>query len=101
MYHAFVLGMLIGLKDRYEVKSNRESGYGRYDLALYPKDTKKDPGILIEVKMGPKAKAGLQQIHEKAYYQDLKTQGCAKINAYSIAFNGKAVSLKSAIGQQD
>ncbi len=38
IYHAFVLGMLVGLKDQYEVKSNRESGFGRYDVMLIPKN---------------------------------------------------------------
>ncbi|MBH1989321.1 MAG: AAA family ATPase [Myxococcaceae bacterium] len=94
-YHGFLLGMTLGLRDRYVIKSNRESGYGRYDLALYPKDTQKDPGILIEVKMGLKAKAGLQQIEKKTYYQDLQTHGCSEINRYSIAFDGKAVGLES------
>jgi hypothetical protein len=94
-YHGFLLGITLGLRKRYTVKSNRESGYGRYDLALYPADFSKDPGILIEVKMGPSAKAGLEQIDQKAYYQDLKTHGCSHINAYSIAFDGKTVTVES------
>ncbi len=49
IYHSFVLGMLIGLKDRYEVKSNRESGYGRYDVMLIPKNPQ-DLGVVFEFK---------------------------------------------------
>ena len=96
-YHGFLLGITLGLRERYTIRSNRESGYGRYDLALYPKNIQKDPGILIEVKMGLKVEKGLKQIEQKAYYQDLQTHGCSKINGYSIAFDGKAVALASAI----
>ena len=49
IYHGFVLGMLIGLSDRYEVKSNRESGLGRYDVMLIPKNPN-DLGIIMEFK---------------------------------------------------
>ncbi len=49
IYHSFVLGMLIGLKYRYEVKSNRESGYGRYDVMLIPKNPQ-DLGVVFEFK---------------------------------------------------
>ncbi|MBH2006847.1 MAG: AAA family ATPase [Myxococcaceae bacterium] len=99
-YHGFLLGITLGLRGRYTVRSNRESGYGRYDLALYPNEPHQDPGIVIEVKMGPKVEAGLQQIEQKAYYQDLQTHGCSQINGYSIAFDGKTVSLKSTLGEQ-
>jgi hypothetical protein len=49
IYHGFILGMLIGLKDRYEVKSNRESGLGRYDFMLIPKNPS-DSGVVMEFK---------------------------------------------------
>jgi hypothetical protein len=49
IYHGFILGMLIGLKDRYEVKSNRESGLGRYDFMLIPKNPS-DLGVVMEFK---------------------------------------------------
>lgn len=49
VYHAFVLGMIVSLADKYEVKSNKESGFGRYDVMLIPKDTSK-LGIIIEFK---------------------------------------------------
>ncbi|MEI6791356.1 MAG: AAA family ATPase [Myxococcaceae bacterium] len=96
-YHGFLLGITLGLRGRYTVKSNRESGYGRYDLGLYPCDPQKDPGILIEVKMAQDAQAGLEQIEQKAYHQELTTHGCSRINAYCIAFDGKNVTLKTAV----
>ena len=49
-YHAFVLGMLVGLKDSYYVNSNRESGFGRYDIMLEPKD-KNGNCFIIEFKV--------------------------------------------------
>ena len=49
-YHAFVLGMLVGLKDSYYVKSNRESGYGRYDIMLEPRD-KNGNSFIMEFKV--------------------------------------------------
>ncbi len=49
VYHAFALGMLVWLSGKYEIKSNRESGYGRYDLALTPHDPGKQ-GIVMEFK---------------------------------------------------
>ena len=49
-YHAFVLGMLVGLKDTYYVNSNRESGYGRYDIMLEPKD-KTQNAFIMEFKI--------------------------------------------------
>lgn len=61
-YHGFLLGLSLGLKDRYTIKSNRESGYGRYDVALCPVNPAKDPGVIIEVKMNKKsAKKALAQ----------------------------------------
>src|SRR5207245_1064737 len=61
IYHAFVLGLLIGLKGRYDVKSNRESGYGRYDVMLIPKNSK-DLGLVMEFKkVDPSKKDGLEE----------------------------------------
>lgn len=75
IYHAFVLGMLVGLKDQYEVKSNRESGFSRYDVMLIPNDTK-DLGIIMEFKkigrfeestLEKAVTSALKQIEEKQY----------------------------------
>jgi hypothetical protein len=94
-YHGLLLGITLGLRGRYVVKSNHESGYGRYDLGLYPTDPHRDPGIVIEVKFEKKAKAGLKQINDKAYHQELLTHGCSKIRSYSFAFDGKKVTSRA------
>jgi len=79
VYHAFVLGMLISLSEKYEVKSNKESGYGRYDVMLIPKDTSKI-GIVLEFKkiddflnitIEEATKAALKQIEDMKYEQEL------------------------------
>jgi Predicted AAA-ATPase/PD-(D/E)XK nuclease superfamily len=100
-YHLFVLGLLVMLGDRYEVKSNRESGYGRYDIMLIPKDTQEN-GIIIEFKKVPSgetledaADQGLEQIIHKQYAQELYSRNIQHIIAYGIAFEGKKVFAKS------
>jgi len=99
-YHLFVLGLLVTLSDTYDVVSNRESGYGRYDIMLVPKDLTKR-GIIIEFKRTlPKetleiaATKALEQIYAKQYAQELKKRGVHLITAFGIAFKGKEVLLK-------
>lgn len=98
-YHFFMLGLLVALHDTYEVKSNKESGHGRYDIMLIPYDTKK-AGIIIEFKkvsrplketLSSAAKKALKQIHEKKYATELSMRKFKKIIAYGIAFQGKRV----------
>ena len=105
IYHAFILGMLIGLKDQYEVKSNRESGYGRYDLVIVPKD-KKEYGIIFEFKVADrkesleaKAKEGLDQIVNTKYDAEMKSQGVDKIIKIGLAFCGKDVAIEYEIDE--
>ncbi|QXM05193.1 AAA family ATPase [Crassaminicella indica] len=99
VYHAFVLGMLIALSNEYEVKSNKESGYGRYDVALIPKDKNK-LGIIMEFKKVNKRRKetleiacnnALKQIKEKNYKQELLDRGVRDIIELGIAFEGKEV----------
>jgi predicted AAA-ATPase/PD-(D/E)XK nuclease superfamily protein len=99
-YHLFVLGILVTLQDLYEVDSNRESGYGRYDVMLIPKDLTKR-GIIIEFKrifdeddLETAAEHALEQIRTKQYVQNLKRRGIQTITAWGIAFLGKKVLLK-------
>jgi predicted AAA-ATPase/PD-(D/E)XK nuclease superfamily protein len=99
-YHLFVLGLLVTLQDTYEIVSNRESGYGRYDIMLVPKDIIKR-GLIIEFKRTlPKetleitATKALEQIHAKQYAQELKKRGIQTITAFGIAFKGKEVLLR-------
>lgn len=102
-YHGFVLGLLVDLADRYEVTSNRESGYGRYDVMLRPKQSDGN-GIILEFKVyNPRkeksleetVRAALNQIEEKNYEQILLSQGIEKerIRKYGFAFRGKEVLI--------
>ncbi len=102
IYHAFVLGMLVGLKDQYELKSNRESGLGRYDVMLIPKNTN-DLGIVMEFKkisrfdnMGLEeaVMSALKQIEEKQYAQELIDRGVKRILYLGFAFDGKQVVIR-------
>lgn len=97
VYHAYVLGMLIGLNATHEVKSNRESGLGRYDVCLIPKNISK-PGIIIEFKVFNKkedpdievaAQRALEQIEEKKYEAELRSRGIQRIIKLAIIFEGK------------
>jgi len=101
VYHAFVLGMLISLEGDYEVKSNKESGYGRYDVMIIPKDIEK-LGIIMEFKkiddfledtvMEGCAKA-LKQIEDKKYETELIEKGIKNIIKLAIVFKGKEIQI--------
>ena len=102
VYHAFVLGMLISLRDTHEVSSNRESGYGRYDVCIIPKDVTK-LGIIIEFKkldiedeetMEEMADEALEQIEDKKYETTLRSRGIENILKVAIVFKGKEVLVK-------
>lgn len=102
-YHAFVLGMLVSLADRYEIKSNRESGYGRYDVMLIPHDITK-LGIVIEFKkvsafaketLKQAAENALKQIDEKQYVQEIISRGINSIMRLAIVFSGKNVLIEA------
>lgn len=101
VYHAFVLGLLVSLRDRYEVKSNRESGYGRYDVMLIPREAGRK-GIVIEFKkvqryetLEQSAEAALQQIEDKRYESELRDRGIREIVKLGIAFEGKQVLIRA------
>ena len=104
-YHGFVLGLLAELRDQYEIRSNRESGYGRYDVMLTPLN-KNDNAIIIEFKVHePEEETSLQdtvqsalaQIDEKKYDAELLDRGIPvdKICHYGFAFEGKKVLIGS------
>ena len=99
-YHHFMLGLLLTLGDKYVITSNRESGYGRYDIALEPKN-KKNYGLIFEFKVGnensieEKAKEALTQIDEKRYDISMKNNGVSKIIKIGMAFSGKDVTISS------
>ena len=104
-YHGFVLGLLVELRDIYEVRSNRESGYGRYDVMLIPKDDgSKYKAIILEFKvfdsyeestLEDTAKSAIKQIEEKNYDAELIARGIKKENIrhYGFAFEGKKVLI--------
>ena len=101
VYHAFVLGMLISLSQDYEVKSNKESGYGRYDVMIIPKDTSK-LGIIIEFKkinslskesIEEGVVKAIEQIDENKYEQELINKGVKNIVKVAIVFKGKMVKI--------
>ncbi|MEM7496118.1 MAG: PD-(D/E)XK nuclease domain-containing protein, partial [Myxococcota bacterium] len=100
-YHGFVLGMLQVLRDRYHIRSERESGGGRYDLGLEPKDKSK-LGFVLEFKKAPLADGTLEQAADKAlhqikemeYHADLLARGVEEVIALGLAFRGKEVAVK-------
>ncbi len=105
-FHGFVLGLMVDQTENYIINSNRESGYGRYDIMLEPvdKDNIRYPGIVIEFKVINSKKensleetvqAALKQIEEKKYDEELIKRGIKKENIYhyGFAFKGKEVLI--------
>ena len=101
-YHGFVLGLLVEVRDLYEVRSNRESGYGRYDVILIPRNLDRD-AMILEFKVKETEEKTLQetvqkalaQIEIKKYDAELKERGIPKerIRHYGFAFEGKKVLI--------
>ena len=99
-YHGMMLGFCVLLKDTHIVKSNRESGYGRFDLALIPKSPE-GQGVILEFKraeseaeLQEKAKEALKQIEDMAYITELKEKQIHKVWKYGIAFYGKRIAME-------
>lgn len=101
-YHAFVLGMLVALKDSYYVNSNRESGIGRYDIMLEPKD-KNENAFIMEFKVFRENREkdiqdtlenAKKQIEEKQYEISLRERGFYNITKMVFAFKGKDVKME-------
>ena len=100
-YHGMLLGFLAELRHLFRVRSNRESGFGRFDIALFPL-LDGFPGVIIEVKHADADDADLDalaadaraQIETKRYEADLRAQGVADVLKFGLAFRGKRIALK-------
>ena len=94
-YHGLVLGLLATLMPRFEILSNRESGYGRFDIAIFP--ARNQPfGALLEFKvaeqeedMAERAEEALAQIRDNDYLSEFKNRSIQNVWQYGIAFCGK------------
>ncbi|MGD2086605.1 MAG: PD-(D/E)XK nuclease domain-containing protein [Candidatus Aminicenantes bacterium] len=104
VYHALVAGLLIWISNTHEIKSNRESGYGRYDIMIIPKDLAKT-GYVMEFKtvdteenetVESAVKAALKQIEEKKYETELVQRGVKNYKKLAVVFKGKDVTVKEA-----
>ena len=98
-YHGLLLGMTALVLRDYTVESNRESGYGRFDLAIFPKEIGK-AGVIMEFKvaaseneMEEKAQEALQQIEDREYVAEFQKRGVKEIWKYGIAFCGKKIAV--------
>lgn len=109
-YHGFVLGLIADLRNIYHITSNRESGFGRYDVMLEPLDPQAEDGIILEFKiqdaeseksLQDTVDAALQQIIDKKYAAALAAKGipAKKIRAYGFAFKGKEILIGGGLVQ--
>jgi hypothetical protein len=102
-YHGFVLGMTVSLELTHEVQSNKESGHGRFDVMLIPKD-RSQLGIVLEFKtvreenvaLPQAAEQALQQVIDRGYAQILRSKGIQRILQLGLAFHRKTVAVVSA-----
>ena len=103
-YHGFVLGLIAECAGTYKIRSNRESGFGRYDIMMIPMNPMEYPAIIIEFKVCSRMKtesleeavqSALKQIQEKNYDAELLAQGIPtdRIRHYGFAFEGKKVLI--------
>lgn len=102
-YHGLMLGLIALMDNRYKIKSNRESGDGRYDISMFPKE-ERNPGIIMELKwkkalsteeLDRLAEDALVQIEDTRYDSEMKEEGIKEILKFGIAFTGKNVCIKT------
>jgi len=103
VYHAFVLGLLTNMTDRYHIRSNRESGYGRYDVLMIPLDPN-EPGFVFEFKKIDKPEeknaseamqSALEQIQKQQYAAELREHDVKKIWGIGVVVSGKRVWVEN------
>lgn len=104
LYHGFILGMMVHLENEYDVRSNRESGYGRADMLMRPKTPGK-PGVVIEFKALKRKETPEQalelaakQICERDYAAEVRAGGASVVYAYAMVFDGKRAWVKRVEG---
>lgn len=102
-YHGLLLGLIALMDNQYKIKSNRESGEGRYDISLIPRE-KKYPGIIMELKwkkgldtdaLERLAEEALIQIDDRRYDFEMREDGIENILKLGIAFSGKEIRIKT------
>lgn len=102
-YHGLMLGLIALMDNRYKIKSNRESGDGRYDISMFPKE-ERNPGIIMELKwkkalsteeLDRLAEDAFAQIKDMRYDSEMKEEGIKEILKFGIAFTGKKVCIKT------
>ncbi|RZI47446.1 AAA family ATPase [Rickettsiales endosymbiont of Peranema trichophorum] len=99
VFHVFILGLVVGLRGEYYIRSNQESGLGRFDVVMLPKQNER-AGILLEFKatddtrkLKAKAKEGLKQVKDKQYLELFRQNGVKEVLAIGLAFCGKHMEL--------
>lgn len=104
VYHVFVVSLLLGLQPGYHVRSNRESGSGRYDVMILPREPG-GPGVVIELKVRNRRKresvkgamaAALRQLRDRDYAAELRAAGASPIHEMGVVFDGKEVHVEVA-----
>lgn len=102
-YHGLMLGLIALMDNRYKIKSNRESGDGRYDISMFPKE-ERNPGIIMELKwkkalsteeLDRLSEDAFAQIEDMRYDSEMKEEGIKEILKFGIAFTGKKVCIKT------
>jgi len=95
IYHAFIAGLLVHLGEEYEVRSNRESGYGRYDVMVLPRPPGR-PGVVLELKVPDEDQAvesaldaAERQLADRDYAADLRARGADPVHELAAVFDGK------------
>jgi hypothetical protein len=104
LYHGFVLGLLAVLEPEHAVRSNRESGTGRPDVLITPRQPGQ-PGVVLELEVARPGKKtldqaldeGMRQLGKHDYQAELRAAGAAPVHALVVAFDGKEVRVRSAV----